>query len=108
MASSTSGEKAWVVLLTKSNYLAGSILLAYSLKRIKSKYPLYVLVTPTLPASSKQALIDADIKIIDIEVLRPQIEVSVVASRFTDTWDKLRAFGLEGFEVSRSTQLSDL
>jgi hypothetical protein len=92
-------EKAWVVLLTRSNYLAATILLDYSLKRVKSKYPLYVLITPSLPESSVQALKDAGCKIINVDVLRPQVEVSVVAARFADTWDKLRAFGLSGFDV---------
>jgi len=91
-------KKAWVVLLTRSNYLAATILLHYSLQRLKSKYPLYVLVTPTLPQSSKQALKDAGCPLIEVDVLRPQVEVSVVAERFADTWDKLRAFGLEGFD----------
>ena len=103
--SSNDGQKAWVVLLTRSNYLAATILLDYSLKRVKSKYPLHVLVTPTLPQSSVQALKDAGCKIINVDVLRPQVEVSVVAARFTDTWDKLRAFGLEGFEVRTPTQI---
>lgn len=103
-AGSTSGtgsgnNKAWVVLLTRSNYLAATILLDYSLKRVKSRYPLHVLITPSLPKSSVKALQDAGCDIIKVDVLRPQVEVSVVAARFTDTWDKLRAFGLEGFEV---------
>lgn len=96
-------RKAWVVLLTRSNYLAATILLHYSLQRVKSKYPLYVLVTPTLPQPAVQALKDAGCEIINVEVLRPQIEVSVVAERFADTWDKLRAFGLDGFDVSQSS-----
>lgn len=91
--------KAWVVLLTRSNYLAATVLLHYSLRRVESKYPLHVLVTPTLPESAKQTLEDAGCSLINVDVLRPQVEVSVVAERFADTWDKLRAFGLEGFDV---------
>jgi hypothetical protein len=96
-------EVAWVVILTRSNYLAATILLDYSLKKVKSKYKLYVLVTRSLPEEAREALRNAGCNIIEIEELRPKIEVSVVASRFTDTWDKLRAFGLEGLEVSFSS-----
>ena len=96
---SGSSKKAWVVLLTRASYLPATILLDYSLKRVKSKYDLYVLVTPTLPDSSAQTLQSAGCKIIAIEALRPQVSISVVAERFVDTWDKLRAFGLEGFDV---------
>lgn len=93
-------ELAWVVILTRSNYLAATILLDYSLKKVNSKYKLYVLVTRSLPEEAREALKSAGCNMIEIEELRPKIEVSVVAARFTDTWDKLRAFGLEGFEVS--------
>lgn len=93
-------RKAWVVILTGSSYLAATILLDYSLKRVKSKYPLHVLVTPALPDSSREALKNAGCSIIEIEPLKPKMEVSIVAARFADTWTKLRAFGLEGFEVS--------
>lgn len=99
------GKKAWVVLLTRSNYLGATILLDYSLKKVKSKYPLHVMITPALPASSVQALKYAGCNIIEVQELRPQIKVSVVAERFVDTWDKLRVFGLEGFEVRRLLQM---
>ena len=88
-----------MILLTRPTYLAATILCAYSLKRVKSKYSLHVLVTPTLPDSSVQALMNAGCSIIKVDPLRPGVEVSVVAARFSDTWDKLRAFGLEGFDV---------
>lgn len=94
-------RKAWVVILTRSSYLAATVLLEYSLRRAKSKYPLYVLVTPSLPKDSRNTLDEAGCNVIEIDELRPKIEVSVVAARFVDTWDKLRAFGLEGFQVSR-------
>lgn len=92
-------ELAWVVILTRSNYLAATILLDYSLKKVQSKYKLYVLITRSLPEEAREALKNAGCNMIEIEELRPKIQVSIVAARFTDTWDKLRAFGLEGFEV---------
>ena len=93
-------RKAWVVVLTRSSYLAATVLLAYSLRRVKSRYPLHVLATPALDAKARKTLNDTGVSIIEIDELRPKVEVSVVAARFVDTWDKLRVFGLEGFEVS--------
>lgn len=90
---------AWATLLTRSSYLPGVILLAYSLQRVKSAYPLIVLVTSSLPSESVHALKDLNLKIQYVEPLRPKMQVSIVAERFADTWDKLRVFGLEGYEV---------
>lgn len=92
-------SKAWVVILTRSSYLPATILLDYSLKRVKSKFQLHVLVTPSLAQSSVQALKEAGCSIIEIEPLKPDFKVSLIATRFEDTWTKLRAFGLQGFEV---------
>ncbi|RDW89476.1 hypothetical protein BP6252_01508 [Coleophoma cylindrospora] len=94
-------KRAWVTLLTRASYLAGTILLAHSLSEQDSTYPLLVLYTPSsLPsslvaalrkeASRSNALLQA------IEPLHPitKDEMTLIASRFEDTWTKLRVFEL--------------
>jgi inositol 3-alpha-galactosyltransferase len=88
-------RRAWVTLLTRSSYLPGVLLLHYSLLRVKSAYPLIVLVTPSLSVSSVAALRTLNIIVEEVQPLRPLVPVHIVAERFADTWDKLRAFGLD-------------
>jgi hypothetical protein len=88
-------RRAWVTLLTRPSYLPGVLVLHYSLQRVKSAYPLIVLITPTLPSSSVAAMRALGIQVEQVEPLRPLVPVSIVAERFADTWDKLRAFGLD-------------
>ncbi|KAL8825426.1 MAG: hypothetical protein Q9170_007793, partial [Blastenia crenularia] len=103
-------NRAWVTLLTRSSYLPGVITLAYSLSHHKTVYPLIVLITPSLPTSSIRALElethhNPLLKVHPIEpLLPPQLQKYIndqaeptsasVASRFEDTWTKLRAFSL--------------
>ncbi|KAL8677849.1 MAG: hypothetical protein Q9186_005761 [Xanthomendoza sp. 1 TL-2023] len=99
-------KRAWVTLLTRSSYLPGVVTLAHSLSTHRTAYPLIVLVTPSLPDSSLQAL-ELESKhnplllIHPIELLLPpdgQRSASV-ASRFEDTWTKLRAFQLTTYSA---------
>lgn len=92
--------RAWVVLLTSPWYLPGVIVLAYSLRKVQSKYPLIVAVTPSLPKEEVNALVEFGLDIEVVELLRPRTKVSVVAHRFEDTWTKLVVFGFEGFQVN--------
>lgn len=56
---------AYVTLLVDDpNYINGVLLLRESLARVKSKYPLYVCVTPNLSEKSKHILKEADIQTI--------------------------------------------
>ncbi|KAL8997221.1 MAG: hypothetical protein Q9188_006386, partial [Gyalolechia gomerana] len=103
-------HRAWVTLLTRSSYLPGVITLAYSLSTHKTAYPLIVLITPSLPSSSLRALeLESHhnplLKIHPVEpLLPPQLpqtnsnsqtpSSASVATRFEDTWTKLRAFSL--------------
>ena len=100
-------KQAWVTLLTRSSYLPGAILLAHSLKTQQSKYPLLILITPSFPSSSIEPLSREcgllNSHLIHIELLFPPPEntpSSLIASRFEDTWTKLRVFELYkyGFE----------
>jgi inositol 3-alpha-galactosyltransferase len=100
-------KRAWVSLLTRASYLPGAILLADSLKANKSKYPLLILITPSFPThllstlNREAALTNSSLLM--IESLTPPSHnkpTSLIASRFEDTWTKLRVFELYkyGFE----------
>lgn len=113
-------HRAWVTLLTRSSYLPGVITLAHSLSTHKTAYPLIVLITPSLPASSLRALeLESHhnplLKIHPVELLLPPLPekspsngdaeaapptTASVASRFEDTWTKLRAFSLTHLDVA--------
>lgn len=90
--------RAWVTLLTRASYLPGVLLLHYSLQRVKSAYPLVVIATPSLESSAIDALRALAIDVVPIEPLLPLVPVTVIAERFQDTWSKLRACGLPGYE----------
>lgn len=94
---------AWVVLLTSPWYLPGVMVLAYSLRKVRSKYPLIVAVTPSLPEETANALVEFGLEIRLVEALRPRTKVPVVAHRFEDTWTKLTVFGFEGLQVNTTT-----
>lgn len=99
-------ERAWVTLLTRSSYLPGVINLAHSLSVHRTAYPLIVLVTPSLPASSVRALeLESThnplVKFHPIEplLLPNNSETTLIASRFEDTWTKFRAFQLTSYQT---------
>ncbi|KAF8898615.1 nucleotide-diphospho-sugar transferase [Infundibulicybe gibba] len=92
---------AYVTLLTKSSYLPGTLVLNYGLRSVGSKYPLVVMVTPTLPADARNVLKKQGIPLRDIEPLQPQEGKHALAThdaRFADTWTKLRGFELVEYE----------
>ena len=99
---STPEKRAYVTLVTRPSYLTGVIILAYSLNRTKTKYPLVVLITPTLGEEATRILeLEAKqnptIIISKIEPLIPrEANTGSAASRFQDTYTKLRAFQLHG------------
>ena len=99
-------KRAWVTLLTRSSYLPGVITLAHSLANHSTSYPLIVLVTPSLPASAVRALelestYNPLVKVHPIEplLLPNNQKTTLIASRFEDTWTKLRAFELTSHDT---------
>ncbi|KIY45463.1 glycosyltransferase family 8 protein [Fistulina hepatica ATCC 64428] len=92
--------KAYVTLLTKPDYLPGTLVLALGLHVVRSKYPLVVMVTPDLPREARIVLHKRGIMTYDIEALRPRGPHTLDAydARFAETWTKLRAFELVEFE----------
>ncbi len=101
-----SSKRAWVTLLTRASYLPGVITLAFSLATQRTSYPLIVLVTPSLPSSCIQALELESVQnpLLVIHSIEPLLlpknqKTTLVASRFEDTWTKLRAFELTHYDT---------
>jgi inositol 3-alpha-galactosyltransferase len=101
-SSPTIPKQAWATLLTKATYLAGAVLLARSLHKQRSKYPLIILVTPDFPSSllpslNREATL-TNSQINHIEHLRPKQKFDLMDSRFNDTWTKLMVFSLVDYD----------
>ncbi|KAH7359704.1 nucleotide-diphospho-sugar transferase [Pyrenochaeta sp. MPI-SDFR-AT-0127] len=104
------GKNAYVTLLTRPSYLAGAILLAYTLTKHSPDTPLIITYTPeTLPEPCIKAF-QAEAKhsniilhaVSHLRLPDDGTEHGMVAERFIDTWTKLRVFDLhslpQGFE----------
>lgn len=99
-------KRAWVTLLTSPSYLPGVITLACSFSAHATAYPLVVLVTPSLPQSCLRALKleSTHNSLLKIHPIKPLVlpkyrKTTLIASRFEDTWTKLRAFELTAYET---------
>ncbi|KAL0635319.1 hypothetical protein Q9L58_005708 [Maublancomyces gigas] len=79
--------------------MGGVVILAYSLRKVRSKYPLVVAVTLSVPREAVNVLVELGLDVKVVESLRPKMKVPVVAHRFEDTWTKLVVFGFEEFQV---------
>jgi alpha-N-acetylglucosamine transferase len=95
---------AWVTLVTRASYLPGATLLAHSLKKHQSKYPLIVLTTPGFEKSHlptlQQECILTNSRHMQISPLVPpahNLPETLIAPRFEDTWSKLRVFELHKY-----------
>lgn len=92
---------AYATLITCPSYLAGVILLAYTLRKHSPSYPLIILYTPSsLPTSCIAALESesrhSNLTLYPVEPLLPPNSdpKHLIAERFADTWTKLRVFEL--------------
>ena len=89
---------AYSTLITKKSYLAGVIILAHTLKKHGSKYPLLVFYTPGLQVSAVKALeqeapkLNLILRPTEILLPRSDVKITLIAERFGDTWTKLRVF----------------
>ncbi|KAH7909110.1 glycosyltransferase family 8 protein [Hygrophoropsis aurantiaca] len=93
---------AYVTLLTKTSYLPGVLVLEYTLRTVASRYPLVVMVTPSLPQAARDILDRKGISMKEVFSLQPPEGLHNLSShdeRFTDTWTKLRSFGLAEYDV---------
>jgi lipopolysaccharide biosynthesis glycosyltransferase len=107
------GKYAYATLLTRPSYLAGAVLLAYTLSKHSPDTPLVILYTPeTFPETCVQALRTetqfSNLILHAVEHLRlPESAPGtdgdkpsgMVAARFLDTWTKLRVFNLSLFSL---------
>jgi len=86
---------AYVTLLTKSSYLAGVLVLDYCLRTVKARYPLVVMITPSLPEQARAVLHKRSIRTREVVSLSPpdRHTLAIHDSRFVDTWTKLRYGG---------------
>ena len=96
---------AYVTLLTKSSYLAGVLVLDYSLRAVKAGYPLVVMITPSLPQQARNMLHKRSIRTIEVSSLSPPARHTLAShdARFLDTWTKLRCGGrfVEIFDIAK-------
>ena len=95
LAAMMSRKAAYVTLLTETSYLAGTLVLHHGLRAVNSKYPLVVMVTPSLPSEARKVLHMRGILTREVESLQPREGSHALAShdaRFADTWTKLRYF----------------
>lgn len=96
---------SYATLITRQSYLAGVVILAHTLQKHGSKYPLVVLYTPSLSNDA--------VRVLEIEAGKSNIiprkcdfllppsgtKVTLIAERFEDTWTKLRVFELFEYEA---------
>lgn len=96
MAVSPPSRFAYVTLLTNNTYLAGVLVLWFSLRKAGSKYPLVVMATPAVSKASRSVLSTAGISLVDVDRLHPPFDHMLASSdfRFADTWTKLRFGGI--------------
>ena len=79
--------------ISKDDYLAGALVLAYCHQMTNSIYPFIILATPSLSQHARAVIKSLGITLIDIETLGPsreQYDPSVTDTRFSETWTKLR------------------
>ncbi|KAG7107000.1 hypothetical protein HYQ44_013566 [Verticillium longisporum] len=97
-------DKVFTVLITNSAYLSGLFTLNYSLRQVKSQYPLVALYTDTLDDAAHAALDRRGIAKQRIDYLLPTKGKDYSNDpRFYDCWSKLTPFSLT--QYSRVVQL---
>lgn len=87
------GRRAYVTLLSRPSYLAGTMVLYHSLKEVTSKYPLVVMITSTLPTDVREILDRSGIETIEVDLLMlpaSRYDQSKTEARFSDIWTKIR------------------
>ncbi|KAF1974471.1 nucleotide-diphospho-sugar transferase [Bimuria novae-zelandiae CBS 107.79] len=113
--SNSNGFNAYATLLTRPNYLAGALLLAYTLNQHSPSTPLIILYTPETMSEHSINALRAEAKhpntiLHPVDHLRlpksdNDSEHGMVAERFIDTWTKLRVFEVLEIEGKRLGRL---
>jgi inositol 3-alpha-galactosyltransferase len=97
------GNRAWITLITSTSYIPGVLLLAFSLKKHNSQYPLLILYTSSINIATCTALL-AESQLSNFHLLKvdslapPNASKNLIAERFRDTWTKLRVFEMYGWD----------
>lgn len=87
--------KAWVTLLTNAKYAVGVQVLARSLQKVQSQYPLVVLYTATIPESVLNLLSRSGCVTRPTQPILPEGRIDYMWDYYADTWTKLRAWELD-------------
>ncbi|RUS18433.1 nucleotide-diphospho-sugar transferase [Endogone sp. FLAS-F59071] len=91
--------KAWVTLLTHTKYAVGVQVLARSLQKVQSQYPLVVLYTPATISESVLNLLSRSGCITrPTQNILPEGKIDYMWDYYPDTWTKLRAWELDEFD----------
>lgn len=91
-------SRTYATLVTRPSYLAGAVILAFSLRKHGSQYPLLVIYTQSLTelcvSVLKSECSNLNIVLREVNSLQPPNADSnvLIAQRFQDTWTKLRVF----------------
>lgn len=80
---------AWVAMITNADYLPGCLVMAGSLRAVKTKYP-FVMLVCDIPPEAKETLTLARIEVIDVGKLVSADSDHVHDKRFLESWTKLR------------------
>ena len=96
-------EKTFITVLTSESYFEGVLALNESLKRVKAKYPLTVLINNNISKETENKLIEREMKIIRKENIKLDSNITKKndvknTSYWNNTFDKLLIFELTEFE----------
>lgn len=97
---------SYVTLLTNDSYAYGVTLLVESMKQVKTKYPLHVLIIDEVSAATRQMLSELGVsyEIVDViptpaTIYEHNIKINPgIASTWRHCWTKFQVFGLTQFE----------
>ena len=92
-------EKTFITVLTSESYFEGVLALNESLKRVKAKYPLTVLINNNISKETENKLIEREMKIIRKENIKLDSNITKKndvknTSYWNNTFDKLLIFEL--------------
>ena len=97
---------SYVSLLTNDTYVYGIILLVESMKKVKTKYPLHVLVTKDVSTASLEILTQLKVTYEKVDIIETPEDIYehnlkfnvAVATTWKNCWTKFRIFNLTQFD----------
>lgn len=92
-------KRVWTTLITNTAYLSGLLTLEFSLREVRSAFPLIVMYTENFSDEGLAALQARGIRSQKIPYLLPSVPKEYVNDpRFYDCWSKLTPFGLTQYD----------